>query len=356
MRLNHAILHVLDFNSCVNVFSQVELDIAEKQTKAFVSKHARRALASGENKRGTFEPDSLFAPEIRAYFHGQRDFVDISIQIAEFLAGELNAMEKAESTDILVIDFEDDVKLSAADIPEDEFDAAIDAAYDQDGKRYFAILLMESRQAFMHEVGREAGGAICNSIERHHAILPSPSQKIQSYALIESKTLNVKFVDKPREIAGQETWLIPEGLLQCTKEASSKEIMDTVTRVVEEVAQEYGANTTMAVSKAKAYVSQSVEESENISVEELSQEVFNDEPMQERFCNAVAEENLPERVNVEKKVAQRVSRNQKIRTDTGIEITFPSEYCENPDFIEFFSTPNGLISIELKNIGSIENK
>ncbi len=356
MRLNHAILHVLDFNSCVNVFSQVELDINEKQTKAFVTKHARRALASGENKRGTFALDSMFASEIDAYFKGQRNFVDLSVQVAEFLAGELTRMEKAESTDIVVVDFEDDVKVAAADIPEDEFDAAIEAAYDQDGKRYFAILLMESRQAFMHGVGRVDNGSVCNSIERHYAILPSPSQKIQSYCLIEAGSLQVSFVDKPRTIAGQETWLIPEGLLQCSMEASSKEIMDTVTRVVEEVAQEYGANTTMALSKAKNFVAQNAEISEELSVEELSYEVFNDEPMQERFREAVAEEKLPETVNVEKKVAQRVSRNQKIRTDTGIEITFPSEYCESPDFIEFVSAPNGLISIELKNISSIENR
>ena len=55
-------------------------------------------------------------------------------------------------------------------------------------------------------------------------------------------------------------------------------------------------------------------------------------------------------------MAKRVTKNHKIRTDTGIELTFPAEYGENPDFIEFFSTPNGRIEIVLKNIGSIENR
>ncbi len=59
---------------------------------------------------------------------------------------------------------------------------------------------------------------------------------------------------------------------------------------------------------------------------------------------------------MEKKAAQRLARNHKIRTDTGIEITFPTEYSHNPDFIEFVSMPNGMISIELKNIGNIENR
>ena len=59
---------------------------------------------------------------------------------------------------------------------------------------------------------------------------------------------------------------------------------------------------------------------------------------------------------VKKEAVKRVAKNHKIRTDTGIEITFPAEYFENPDFIEFVSNPDGMISIELKNIGSIENR
>ena len=70
----------------------------------------------------------------------------------------------------------------------------------------------------------------------------------------------------------------------------------------------------------------------------------------------IRDRNIPERVRVDKKAAERITRNHKIRTDTGIEITFPSEYAHNPEFIEFASMPNGLISIELKNITQIENK
>ena len=150
--------------------------------------------------------------------------------------------------------------------------------------------------------------------------------------------------------------LIPEGLLQCSVEASSKEVIETVARIVEEVADEFGANAAVALSKAKAYVSEKADEEEFLAPWEVGAEVFEDEPLQRRFEEAVAEENLPDRVPVEKKVAQRVAKNHKIRTDTGIEITFPSEFAHNPDFIEFVSTPNGLIQIELKNIGSIENR
>ena len=36
-RINHAILHVFDFTSCVNIFSQAELDLESKQVKQYIT-------------------------------------------------------------------------------------------------------------------------------------------------------------------------------------------------------------------------------------------------------------------------------------------------------------------------------
>ncbi len=352
IRINHAILHVFDFTSCVNVFSQEELDLDSRQIKSYVAKQARKCLTHLDNKRGEFSPDSSFALELRAYFCGERGFIDLSVQIADFIAGELGRMGKSESIDLLVVDFEEEIKLEAGST-EDE---VIAASFDGRVNRYFGLLLLESKQAYIHSVGYSEDGAPSNAIERHHAIMPNPSQKIPSFAIIDSRTLEVAFQDKLRSIAGQDTYLIPDGLLQCSMEASSKEVIDEITNIVEEVAVEYGANSAVALSRAKAYVSEVAEEGRGVSPQELAEEVFEDEPLQERFVQTAAEEKIPECVRVDKKAAERITRNHKIRTDTGIEITFPSEYAHNPDFIEFASMPNGLISIELKNIGQIENK
>lgn len=351
LRVNHAVLHVFDFTSCVNVFSQTELDLDDRLAKGYVTKMARKALTNLDNMCGEFSPDSLFAPELSAYFRGERDFMGLSIQIAEFIAGELGRMSKSESTDLLVVDFEDEEKLAAGATDEE-----IEASYSGQTRRYFALLLLESRQAYMHAVGSDDAGTPYNGFERHHVILPNPSQKISSYAVIDAKTLTVAFQDKEREIAGERRWLIPDGLLQCSMEASSKEVIGEITRIVEEVADEYGANSAVALSKAKAYVSEQASQGDDIDSDALAREVFGDEPLRERFVEAASAEALPERVHVEKEAAERVVRNHKIRTDTGIEITFLSEYVHNPDFIEFASTPNGMISIELKNIGHIENR
>lgn len=334
MKVNHAILHILDFESAVNVMSQRELDLDTRAARSFVTSHLRRARISGDNKRGAFAEDSAFAGELKSFFFGERDFIDLSQQIAEFVSGELAKAEKVESTDVFVADFEDD-----------------------DDVRWFAVMLMNSRMAFMHEVARE-GGEVRNDIARHYAILPSPSQKVASFALVRASTMDVYFQDKKRKIAGEDTFLIPDGLLQCETGVSGKEAIDAVTRVVEQVAEEHGANTAVALAKAKAAVAEAVEEDEELPPWDIVDEAFEDEPvMRDAIKASLQEEHLPERVPVERAQVERAAvRNHKIRTDTGIEISFPAEMVDNPDYIEFVNEPNGLISISLRNIGSFENR
>ncbi len=353
MKINHAILHVLDFTSCVNVFAEEELDLSSKNAKNFVGRHAAKVLSNIDNKRGSFLPESGFADELQAYLRGELDFVDFSAQIAAFVGEELGRAEKAESTDVLVVDFEHEDEKPVGELDDEE----AEAAYRGRARRYFAFMLLESKPAYVHEVRRGDSGLQQCDIARHHATLPGPSQKVPSYAVVDVRSGAVQFCDKPRKIAGEERWLVPDGLLQCSMEASSKEAIEAVTRIVEDVAEEYGANAATALSKAKAYVSENVAESDGFSPEDMGREVFGEgSPLLDRYEAAVAEEGLPERVSVEKAAAKRVARNHKIRTDTGIEITFPAEYGRNPDFIEFTSSPDGLISIELKNISHIENR
>lgn len=416
MKINHAILHAFDFVSCENAFAQTEIDLHNKNAKKYVQSLANKCLNNLDNKHGEFNPESLFAPELRAYQAGEHDFAGLSQQIAEFLAGELGHMEKTPSCDVLVVDFEVEPKMEAAP---DDFDAAGDsdtapwedepaatgfdeasasdpsssqaAPWDEDAgsdstdsptvadaananesdaarfgdaadilaqmnKRYFAIILLESKQAYMHDLFVGETGTE-NTISRHFAILPNPSQKVQSAAVIDLRSQDVLFVDKKRVIAGQETYLIPDGLLQCSSKASTKEIVSTAVQIVEEVAQEYGANPAVATARVKDYVTECARDSRDFDLDEMADEVFGDQAAPRETIREYAQEReLPQQVSVEKEVVKRVARTQKIRTDTGIEISFPAEYVRSPEFISFTSTADGTYSISLNNITSIENR
>lgn len=334
MNINHAILHIFDAQSAVTVFSEAELEFNTRAVKSFVTKHLKRSRNAADNRPGSFTQESAFAAELKRYFFGERTFIDLSQQIAEFLCEQLSHAEKPSSADILVADFEDDEET-----------------------RWFAILIMESRMAFMHEVANDAG-TVAAKIARHHAILPAPTQKIASYALVRSRDLAVLYQDKPRTIMGADTQLIVDGLLQCTTGTSAKEVIDTVTRAVAEAAEEHGANAAVALAATKAAMVEQVEVDEELPPWDIVDEVFAEEPaLQATVRQKLEEEHVPERVSVERAHAERPSvRSQKIRTDTGIEITFPVEMSKNSEYIAFKNEPNGLISIELKNIGAIESR
>lgn len=334
MNINHAILHIFDAQSAVTVFSEQELEFDTRAVKSFVTKHLKRSRNAADNHPGSFTDESAFAAELKRYFFGERTFIDLSQQIAEFLCEQLSHAEKPSSADILVADFEDDEET-----------------------RWFAILIMESRMAFMHEVSNDAG-SVAAKIARHHAILPAPTQKIASYALVRSRDLAVLYQDKPRTIMGADTQLIVDGLLQCTTGTSAKEVIDTVTRAVAEAAEEHGANAAVALAATKAAMVEQVEVDEELPPWDIVDEVFAEEPaLQATVRQKLEEEHVPERVSVERAHAERPSvRSQKIRTDTGIEITFPVEMSKNSEYIAFKNEPNGLISIELKNIGAIESR
>ncbi|MFR7749401.1 MAG: hypothetical protein ACLU1W_00780 [Collinsella sp.] len=61
MKINHAILHILDFDSAVNVMRR-ELDI--EAAPCVISRHAPYAHTSADNKRATFAENSAFGGEL----------------------------------------------------------------------------------------------------------------------------------------------------------------------------------------------------------------------------------------------------------------------------------------------------
>ena len=360
MNINHAILHVLDFVSCENTYSVEEIDLSDKTAKNYVVRLAGKALNDLDAKRGEFAPESRFVNDMHAYLAGDLDFVALSRGVAEYLARELGHMEKPVSTDVLVVDFQD----AQVKVVNEMTDEDVAARFDGREDRYLGIILLESKQAYVHDLGFGEAGERCG-IERHRAVLPNPSQKISTYAVVNLQTLAVTFADKPRTIDGAPKLVIPDGLLKCSIEASSKENFAAVAEVVEAVAEEYGANAAVAVSRAKAYVVADKDETtgeplpweDDVDLDELAADVFEDnEVLRERFKEVAQAYELPERVTLERKAVQRVAAKHKIRTDTGIEITFPAEYSRNPEYLTFVSEADGTYSIQLKNIGHIENR
>lgn len=351
LRVTQAILHVFDFESGSLYLSQNPLDIADKATKSYVQRNCRKISANADSQHGTFSPESGFAGELEHYLNGGTDFTAFSTQIAQWFWEELRRADDLEQADLLVADFTDtDTDAGATETPSS---ADLDQAFDGEaGARMFAVVLLPRRQSFVHEV---AGAD--NQIARQDATLPNPSQKIDSYVLVNCQTMDIDFHDKERAIAGQNSLIIPDKFLQCSKQASSHEVIDQVSEIVCDVAAEYGMTAAVEVGRAKALVAAKADADEVIEPVEVGRAIFEDRPdIVEAYEARVQEAKLPEEAPVRRGVANRLTKSHKIRTDTGIEITFPSSLTNSPEYIDFETGDDGRISITIRNVASIENR
>lgn len=333
MLINRAVLHILDFNTNVCILSQKELDFSSDVVYEYVDKHVHKILHDASQQTGVFYATSQFQPMVQRLANGEIEFDEIAAYGARNLFDILNHCDTPESEDVLIVDFQDD-----------------------DDVRYLGLLMLDNKTAYTHQI-LDDDGEVYNKLIQHQAILPGAVQKAEAYALINCADFSVRFVDKKRKMDGQDIYILPDKLLQCTTVISSKEAVKIVGKIAVKVAEEHGASTVEALSKTKKCLVDNAETADSFSPKELGAGIFAGSPqMQEEFESQIRDAQMPEAVNIEKDYARKTGKSHKIKTDTGIEITFPSEYIENTDYIQIINNPDGTISIELKNIAKITNK
>lgn len=328
--IHHAILHILDFNSGVTVFSDQELDI-DGSVETFLLKHIEKSFQDANLKTGIFYENSNWKRQLSSYLNSEVSFIEFSKTLSNQCYAVICGSEKLDSSDLLFLDLT------------------------IDGDRKIAFFKCNNRTGFVHQICQDESG-IKNEIIHHYAILPAVSQKIDECAFIASNTLEIQFTDKKYTIDGQSGFLLADFLLECEYQPSQKESLKLVDTIAKKVAEDNNLDSIAAAVKTKNYLVEHIE-SDYLNPEDLSKGVFPAAPhLQQQYMEEMKTAGLPAQVKVEKELALRRGKFHRIKTDTGIEITIPIEYFENPDYIEFINHPNGTVSINLKNIAKLMNR
>ena len=107
----------------------------------------------------------------------------------------------------------------------------------------------------------------------------------------------------------------------------------------------------------KSMIAKNAEVSDMVNPIRIVEEVFKSNPIQlEAAKKKLVELDMMRPLPVNREFATKVGEHHKIKTDTGIEVSFPVEYMQNREFIEIKTNPDGTLRIELKNINKIVNK
>ncbi len=332
INVKRAILHIGDVHSVLPVISQKELDLRDERILNYITKHIEKLLNDPRIKKGKFQSQSVFIEEMTSYKNNSIDFIKMSSNVASEYLKHIFESDEENNVDIIFAEF----------------------AYNDDN--FVGVIELKSIQAYTHNVNN-SNDMVSNEIIRHFAILPSTSQKLKSFAFVNTNTEGIIFIDNSRLLNGQDTYILKDMILKCSDSVSVKETLDAIKSIALDIADESGQNSAKILAKTKNMIRENSEISSELNVEELGESVFDfSDDLKQKYSAAIKDCGIKGSVSIEQSYAARTNKNHKIKTDTGISITIPVEYFHNRDFVEFENNSDGTISISLKKIGEIINQ
>ena len=330
--IKNAILHILDGNSGVTVYSDSLIDSEDETADSYIAAHIDKIYDDPSLSPAEFNKTSGFLYHMNEYINGDCDFQTMSVHMAERLYEGISTSDKIESCDVLICD----------------------CTIDED--RVLAVLKCDNKTGYIHRVVQEEG-AVKNEIIHHYAILPSMSQKVSQCAFVNMDTKEIKFKGKKVSIDGEKVDLISDYLLECISEFSTKESFNAVNKLAKKVSEDNGVDQIETEAKIKQYVKETAIVDEVIDVNTVADVVFaNSMTARSEFKEKANEAMIPEKFEMNEYVTKKVNKNIKIVTDTGIEISFPAEYYKDDENFFIINNDDGTLSIRIDNVGEIINK
>lgn len=329
--IDKAILHILDFNSGMTVYSDEELTVQDS-IETFLLKHIEKSWGSQDAKPGSFYEDSHCAELVKEYLSGEMSFVPFSKELTKKLEDAFVHAEEMASSDVIVAD----VRI--------------------DDRRQIVIFKSNSHIGYTHQVNQTETG-IKNEIINHYSIMPNLSQKMEEFAFIDTESKEISVTAKKYTIDGNSILVFPEILLECSLTPSPKEAIKNLSKTAAKVAEAYGQDKVATEAAVKSYVTENMQNTDELDLVEAGKEIFKENPsMQADFDNAIKEAGFTEPVKMDQEATIKKMCKHKLKTDTGIELTIPSEYFDNTEYMEFHNNEDGTLSIMLKHIGNIVNR
>lgn len=331
VRINHAILHILNNDGGATVLSENELDIDSEVCGEFITKHVKKLMNNASSKEAVFHAGSKVYAIVQGYKNGETHFKEASEQICSHLSEIMEKHVDIPSADVLVVQFE------------------------QKHEQYLAILKLNYKECFMHDTGKNGAD---NQLVKHRSVLPFDSGKVEEACLIPYDPMVLKVLEKPFLVDGEPTNYFSELFLECDAAISKKEAVQIIQEISDEINEKYFNRDTESMARLKMALIEEAEEEEGfVSIENVAARAFQENEEAKREYVAMARESG---IKTELPLGEKFSRQQfgyqRMKADNGIELKFPIDLSNDADSIEFIKNADGSLSILLKNLGNIEMK
>jgi len=332
VRIEKAVLHILDTSVGMPVLSEKELDV-HGETETFLEKHLTKVMEDDSVRTAYFYEGENQVREYCRRIAAGEDFLAVSTNLA---AGLYQIMQ------------------SHAEIPPADLLCCL---FEADEKKYYGVLKLNYKSNFIHYVQVEEDVNAVMLI-RQRTVLPSESQRIEEAFVANLEDFSVRLIEKEYEIDGEKQFYLSKLFLQCHFDLSAREKARLIDKTAQKVAKKYCGDPVAPLARLKKAVTEAMDGEGSVNLERVAQAVFYDDPSARReYLEEIRSAGLEQpEVKLSEKIANRKFRHYKIQTDTGIEIEFPADYFNDRDKLEFVNNVDGTISIVIKNVGKIINK
>ena len=332
IRINHAVLHILDSYASMPVLSDAELETGSDLCD-FLKAHIYRLQSGDDLKSCTFyKEESEVYRALQDY--SEENFIPITQMLASMLY---------------------EIMCGSPDIAPGDF---IFVEYRAEQVSYLAMLKMNYKLSYTHKTESE-GLENKNSITRHRAILPAEGQRLSEACFVNLEDYSVQLIEKKYEVNGEKTAYFSELFLKCVSALSPKKTLSVVTKAVEQVQKKYfDEGEQLGVSmEAKNIIHEELADEGSLNIPRVIDKIFKEkEEFKQEVMDRLDKYNIAREVAPKSEATVKRYEKQCLTTDTGIELRIPMEQYRNPDNVQFITGEDGTISVLLKNIGHIISK
>lgn len=334
INIQEAVIHILDNNAVEPILNEYTLELTEDIYK-FLHKHIEKCLKNEELKTAVFNSERNIVKEIvQDYLNGvDTDIVGLSKELARQLFSIMKSNINIPSCDLIVVSLVTDVG------------------------PVIGILKMDYVKNFTHSV-EFLDDKIGIGIVPQAAGLPGSAQRIQKAAFIkpirEDNTFDLYVIDKQKKSEDDDEYganYFMNSFLGCSVVANKRDMTKTFLKAAETWTR---SNITENAEKAemiRTTVKSRLKEDDSIKIEEISSELFKDEPTKKQDFEMFMKGNgLEEEVAVDKAWIEKKLKRVRLKIDKDIDLYINEEaYHDNSKF-EIQRNGDGSINMIIKHV------
>lgn len=334
ININEAVIHILDNNSMEPILNEYKLEM-EEDTYKFIYKHIEKCFNDEELKYAKFNEERNIVKEVvQDYLNGENnDLITFSKELSRQLFSIMKGNVNIPSCDLIV------------------------ASIITDQGPMIAILKMDYVKNFTHEI-EFVDNKIGIGIVPQSAGLPGSSQKIQKAAFIkpikEEDTYNLMVLDKQKKSKEDDEYganYFINSFLGCTIVANERDMTKTFLKAAETWTRKNFVEDAVTAEKVRTTVKGKLKEEDIINIDELSHELFKDEPKtKEEFCTFVKAQGLNDDVQVDKTWVEKKLKRVRLKIDKDIDLYINEEVYHDNNRFEIQRNGDGSINMIIKHV------